>query len=49
MSNHNPEPAETHDQDAEPSLNSPEEGRPDGITDEAAPDDEESGPAGDGD
>ena len=25
------EPEELHDQDAEPSLNAPEEGRPDGI------------------
>jgi hypothetical protein len=31
MSTHDSEPDEIHDQDAEPSLNSPEEGRPDGI------------------
>jgi hypothetical protein len=39
MTNQHPEPDE-HDQDAEPSLNSPEEGRPDGIDDEAAGADE---------
>lgn len=39
MSNQSPEPEETHDQDAEPSLNSPEPGRPDGRVDTDEPDD----------
>lgn len=39
MSNQSNEPDEAHDQDAEPTLNSPEEGRPDGIEDDTAGDD----------
>jgi hypothetical protein len=39
MSNRSEEPEQVHDQDAEPSLNSPEEGRPDGRTDDGEPDD----------
>jgi hypothetical protein len=31
MTNTNPEPEDVQDQDAEPSLNAPEEGRPDGV------------------
>ncbi len=31
MTNSNTEPEDVQDQDAEPSLNAPEEGRPDGV------------------
>ena len=31
MTNSTPEPEQEHDQDAEPTLNAPEEGRPDGA------------------
>lgn len=32
MTDTSPEPDSGQDQDAEPSLNAPEEGRPDGVT-----------------
>ena len=44
MSNTTPEPEQDHDQDAEPSLNAPEEGRPDGQEPSATGDDTEEDP-----